>query len=187
MFLVGDIGWHRYARSKIEEFDFSENLFLRKVLEEKFQQERWDRGIGLWGGVGVGKTFLLVQLYKNRYWWAVKTKGKVGFPVWIDFWELVYDVKKYGIGVLDEIVGSGEVIFIDDFMVRVMDWDMERMVAGYLVYRIYDNRKILCFSTNMRVADWDVDVRVKDRVIEMCSIYEVVGSSRRGERGLADV
>jgi len=186
MFLVGDLGWHRYAVKRLEEFDFSENEILRFVVEERLRQERWDRGIGLYGGVGVGKTFLLVQLYKNRYWWAVQRKGEVGFPVWIDFWDLVYDVKRYGIGILDEVV-VGDVVFVDDFLVRVLDWETERMVASYIVYKAYDGGKVLCFTSNMSVDEWDVDLRVKDRVKEMCEVYEVLGKSRRGEVRFAGV
>lgn len=179
MFLIGDIGWHRLAKKTLEEFDFSENQILQYAIDGRLVEPEWKSGIGLYGGVGVGKTHLLILLYKNRVWWAVNSRGKLPFPRWVSFYDLVMDVKKNGIDVVDQVVMDSQIIFVDDFLVRSLDWELEKRVAAMIVFRVYDTEKRLCFTSNFSIDEWDVDRRVIDRVREMCDIFEVVGTSRR--------
>ncbi len=179
MFLIGDLGWHKLAHKKVDDFNFKDNPFLKSVLDIKFSQPKWDKGIGLYGDVGVGKTNLLVLLYKNRYYWSINTKGENGFPVWISFWELVLDVKNNGMELLDSVMSDKSMVFIDDLMMRVIDWTTEKTVASLIIYKMYESDKKLCFTSNFSIDQWDIDERVKDRIIEMCEIYQVNGTSNR--------
>lgn len=176
-YLVGEVGWHRLYDRTFENFDFSDNRLLQKFLYQKASEGRWMKGIALIGDVGVGKTHLLIALYKNRVWEYVY--GVERRPVWISWYEFVVDVKKYGRELLNEVVFDNGIFFVDDFFVKVMEREFEREVIAEFVYRIYDLRKVLCFSSNFEISKVDVDERVKDRLREMVDEVIVKGRSRR--------
>ncbi|MEM1660835.1 MAG: hypothetical protein QXR17_06835 [Candidatus Bathyarchaeia archaeon] len=178
-YLVGEIGWHRLYDRTFENFDFSDNRLLQKFLYQKVSEDRWVKGVALIGDVGVGKTHLLIALYKNRVWEYVY--GVERRPVWISWYEFVIDVRKYGRELLNEVVFDNGIFFVDDFFVRVSEREFEREIIAEFVYRIYDLRKVLCFSSNFEISRVDVDERVKDRLREMVDEVIVRGRSRRDQ------
>lgn len=178
-YLVGEIGWHRLYDRTFENFDFSDNRLLQKFLYQKVSEDRWVKGVALIGDVGVGKTHLLIALYKNRVWEYVY--GVERRPVWISWYEFVIDVRKYGRELLNEVVFDNGIFFVDDFFVRVSEREFEREIIAEFVYRVYDLRKVLCFSSNFEISRVDVDERVKDRLREMVDEVIVRGRSRRDQ------
>lgn len=178
-YLVGEIGWHRLYDRTFENFDFSDNRLLQKFLYQKVSEDRWVKGVALIGDVGVGKTHLLIALYKNRVWEYVY--GIERRPVWISWYEFVIDVRKYGRELLNEVVFDNGIFFVDDFFVRVSEREFEREIIAEFVYRIYDLKKVLCFSSNFEISKVDVDERVKDRLREMVDEVIVRGRSRRDQ------
>jgi DNA replication protein DnaC len=185
MFMVGDIGWNRLAKKKLEDFDFTGNEVLKLIINDRIYSEKWDKGIGLYGNVGVGKTHLLVLLYKNRVWWSVNTRGLLPFPRWISFYELSMDVKKHGFEIVEAAIGDSSLIFIDDFLMKCFDWEIEKKIASMIIMKSYDYEKKLCFTSNFNVDELDVDRRIVDRLHEMCDLVEVFGKSKREEEAWA--
>lgn len=176
-FYVGEVGFHRLSRKTLKDFDFTNNELLRALIYDLIEREEWEKGIGLIGGVGVGKTHLLINLYKNRAWWAVWYSKKV--PIWLQFYDLIMLFRTEGDNALMEVLDRGEIVFVDDFLSTVGERDLEKRVASLIVFTCYDKGKIFCFSSNFSLDHWDVDERVVDRLYEMCEIYEVVGTSKR--------
>ena len=176
-YLLGQLAGHRFADKTLENFVWDVgNGYLRDFFYELIERRDWEKGVGLVGDVGVGKTHLLSALYKNRAWVSVFQGG--GVPFWISFFDLVIEYREDR-KVLKELVENYDLIFVDDI------WSVgasveERNVVRELVFRCYDGRKVLCYTANWSYERWDVDERVRDRLREMCVEVDLVGSSFRG-------
>lgn len=183
MFRVGDIGWHRFARKRWEDIEWSEeNQFVKLILESKLREEKWDKGIILVGNTGVGKTLILVQLYKNRYFWFVE-KGNVELmPIWFDWADLLFSLRA-GLrsGEIDLLELDARYVFVDDVPIGVIDWEVERRILSYFLIQMYRQDKILVMTSNFHPDTWDIDERAKDRIFEMCMILTIEGKSKRRE------
>lgn len=175
-YLVGELGWHRFRFKTLEEFDWAENDLPRIVIEELVSQSKWTRGIGLVGWTGVGKSHLLVALYKERMWRAIYDESQL--PIWTGFNDLI-DIWQEDKNELYSIIGRGDLLFVDDLFYSGQG-EVEKRVVKEIVFRCYDTEKILCFSSNILLDNLDVDVRVKDRLTEMSKIVQVFGESKRG-------
>lgn len=174
-YLIGELTTHRLNGSVLEGYDWAGNDLVRIAVEEFVSTLRWSKGIGFVGWLGVGKTHLLVSLYKERMWKAVYNDGQI--PVWLSFFELVelWDTNKSGVF---DVLNRGEIIFIDDLF--CLGYTMkETSIIRDVVYKCYDDNKVLCFTSNVLLENWDVDDRAKDRLREMILTLEVVGESRR--------
>lgn len=175
-YVVGELGWHRFMLKTLEEFDWAENDLLRIVIEELVSQSKWTRGIGLVGWTGVGKSHLLVSLYKERMWRCIFEESQL--PMWAGFNDLV-DIYQEDKAELYSIISRGNLLFVDDLFYSGQG-EVEKRVVKEIVFRCYDTEKILCFSSNILLDNLDVDVRVKDRLMEMSKIVQVFGESKRG-------
>lgn len=174
-YCIGEIGWHRLASKRLEDYDWSGNELAKVMIEGLVARETWDKGLGLVGWTGIGKTHLLVALYKERMYRAVYQQSNQ-VPVWLPWSELVAeDLKRIK---LAELV-AGDIVFVDDLWSMGQGDEVKKLVKE-LVFHCYDTGKVLCFSTNVRVKDWDIDERVADRIREMCVVLELKGDSRRG-------
>lgn len=174
-YLLGEVAAHRLAYRTLEEYDWSGNDLARIAIEDILEKKEWDKGIGLVGWTGVGKTHLLVALYKERMWRSVYEES--GLPVWLGFSDIIslWSEDKEG---FVSAIGRGQLIFIDDLFVTGYN-ELERSVVRDVVFKCYDTNKLLCFSSNILIEQADIDVRVKDRLKEMCKFIEIVGESRR--------
>jgi DNA replication protein DnaC len=174
-YLVGQLSG-RFADKFLENFHWvKENLWFKDLLEGLCEQKEWEKGVGLVGDVGVGKTHLLSALYKNRVWWSVIAGGRV--PVWVTFSDLVaecYEDKSF----LREFVEMYDLFFVDDIGSVGMDL-REMNVLRELVFRIYDKSKVFCYTSNLSRDNWNVDERVVDRLREICVEIVVRGKSFR--------
>lgn len=176
-YLIGEVAWHRLSDRTLENFDWKGNEILEAVVNDLVSREKWDRGIGLIGWTGVGKTHLLISLYKERMWRYVY-QNREQQPLWLSFYDLL-DLEENKIrSVLSDILGVAGIVFIDDVWYSGQG-ELEKEIVKTIVYRCYDLNKILCWSSNLSVDRWDVDIRVKDRLREMCIVMEVFGESRR--------
>lgn len=176
-YLLGQLAGHRFADKTLENFVWNEeNRHLREFFYELVGRDVWERGVGLVGDVGVGKTHLLSALYKNRVWVSVFYGG--GVPIWMSFFDLVAEYRENK-RVVKELLEMYDVVFVDDI------WSVgasveEKNLVRELVLRCYDGGKVLCYTANWSYEKWDIDERVKDRLREMCIEVELVGSSFRG-------
>ena len=176
MYLLGDVSGHRLADRTIENFIWTEeNELVKKVVYSFFYSEDWDRGVGIVGGVGVGKTHLLVALYKNRMWRSVYQGRPV--PAWLSFQEFVSEARKDR-DFVKGLVSEFGIIFVDDVWCAGMGWEEKNLLRELVLY-CYDKGKVLCYTSNFSVREWEVDERVKDRIEEMCVEVELKGSSFR--------
>lgn len=176
MYLLGSVAGHRLADRTVEEFIWGDgNEVVREVVYDFFYADDWVKGIGVVGDVGVGKTHLLIALYKNRMWRSVYQGKPV--PVWLSFQELLSEVREDK-NFVRELVSEFGIIFLDDIWSAGMGWE-EKNVLRELVLYCYDKGKVLCYTSNFSVVEWDVDERVKDRVEEMCVEVRLKGSSFR--------
>jgi len=176
-YLIGEIAWHRLADKTLEDFDWTGNELLEVAVRELVSLNQWERGLGLIGWTGVGKTHLLVALYKQRMWKYVYETQKQA-PVWLSFYDLLDLDEGKTKQIVSEILGTVGIVFIDDVWYSGQG-EKEKELVKAIVYRCYDLNKVLCWSSNLPVDRWDVDVRVKDRLREMCMVLEVFGESRR--------
>jgi DNA replication protein DnaC len=176
-YLLGQLAGHRFADKTFENFIWSgENAHLREFFYDLVEREVWERGVGLVGDVGVGKTHLLSALYKNRVWVSVFLGG--GVPLWLSFFDLVAEYRENR-RVVKELLEMYDVVFVDDIW-SVGASSEEKNVVRELVFRCYDAKKVLCYTANWSYEKWDIDERVRDRLREMCVEVELVGSSLRG-------
>jgi DNA replication protein DnaC len=177
-YLLGQLAGHRFADKTLENFVWNEgNRHLREFFYEVVMKEGWEKGVGLVGEVGVGKTHLLSALYKNRVWVSVFVGG--GVPVWFSFMDLVTEYRDNK-RILKELLDTYDLVFVDDI------WSVgasaeEKNIIRELVFRCYDGKKVLCYTANWSYERWDIDERVKDRMRETSIEIELVGSSFRGE------
>jgi DNA replication protein DnaC len=177
-YLLGQLAGHRFADKTLENFVWDTgNSHLKDFFYDLVSRKAWEKGIGLVGDVGVGKTHLLSALYKNRAWVSVFIGG--GVPVWVSFFDLVVEYKENK-KVLKELLDTYDLVFVDDI------WSVgasveEKNIVRELVFRCYDSKKILCYTANWSCERWDIDERVKDRLREMNVEVELVGVSFRGE------
>lgn len=174
-YLIGELTVHRLNNRNLEDYDWSGNDMVRIAIEEYVSKYQWDKGIGLVGWMGVGKTHLLVSLYKERMWKAVYHNSQL--PVWITFLELV-ELWQTDKSIVSDVLNRGEIIFIDDLFCTGYTMK-ETSIIRDIVYKCYDDNKVLCFTSNVLLSNWDIDDRAKDRLKEMVLILEVVGESRR--------
>lgn len=177
-YLIGELGWHRFKFKTLDEFDWSDNDLLRIIIEEIVSKSKWKDGIGLVGWTGVGKSHLLVSLYKERMWRAIYEESQL--PVWVGFNDLI-DVWQEDKNELYSIISRGDILFVDDLFYSGQG-EVEKRVVKEIVFRCYDTEKVLCFSSNILLDNLDVDARVKDRLQEMTKIIQVFGESKRGGR-----
>jgi DNA replication protein DnaC len=176
-YLLGQLAGHRFADKTLENFVWSgDNSHLKEFFYDLMERDVWERGVGLVGDVGVGKTHLLSALYKNRVWVSVFMGG--GVPIWLSFFDLVAEYKENK-KVVKELLEMYDVVFVDDIW-SVGASSEERNIIRELVFRCYDGKKVLCYTANWSYERWDIDERVKDRLREMCVEIELVGSSLRG-------
>ena len=176
-YLLGQLAGHRFADKTLENFVWSgDNSHLKEFFYDLMERDVWERGVGLVGDVGVGKTHLLSALYKNRVWVSVFMGG--GVPMWLSFFDLVAEYKENK-KVVKELLEMYDVVFVDDIW-SVGASSEERNIIRELVFRCYDGKKVLCYTANWSYERWDIDERVKDRLREMCVEIELVGSSLRG-------
>jgi DNA replication protein DnaC len=176
-YLLGQLAGHRFAEKTLENFVWSnESGALKEFFYDLVERREWEKGIGLAGDVGVGKTHLLSALYKNRVWVSVFQGG--GVPFWLSFFDLVVEYKENK-KVVKELLDIYDLVFVDDI------WSIgasveEKNLLRELVLRCYDSKKVLCYTANWSYERWDIDERVKDRLREMCIEIQLVGSSFRG-------
>jgi len=176
-YLLGQLAGYRFADKTLENFVWSgANSHLKEFFYDLMERDVWERGVGLVGDVGVGKTHLLSALYKNRVWVSVFMGG--GVPIWLSFFDLVAEYKENK-KVVKELLEMYDVVFVDDIW-SVGASSEERNIIRELVFRCYDGKKVLCYTANWSYERWDIDERVKDRLREMCVEIELVGSSLRG-------
>jgi len=177
-YLLGQLASHRFADKTLENFIWtSDNSHLKDFFYRLVNDEGiWERGLGLVGDVGVGKTHLLSALYKNRVWVAVFLGG--GVPVWLSFFDLVAEYKENR-KVVKELVETYDLIFVDDIW-SIGASSEEKSIVRELVFRCYDGKKVLCYTANWSYEKWDIDERVRDRLREMVIEVELIGSSLRG-------
>lgn len=125
-------------------------------------------------GIISHNTHLLISLYKERMWRAVNEDSDI--PVWLSFQDALelYKDKEQ----LWEVLNRGKIIFIDDLFCTGYG-DIEEHLIRDIVFRCYDSNKTLCFTTNILIDEWHIDVRVKDRIREMCLTIDIMGESHR--------
>lgn len=177
-YLLGQLAGHRFADKTLENFIWSgENSHLRDFFYGVVGSEgKWEKGVGLVGEVGVGKTHLLSALYKNRVWVSVFLGG--GVPIWLSFFDLVVEYRENK-KVVKELIETYDLIFVDDVW-SVGASSEEKNIVRELVFRCYDAKKVLCYTANWGYEKWDIDERVKDRLREIVVEVELYGSSLRG-------
>ena len=173
-YIVGETAYHRLALNTFEDYTWNGNEIAKIVIEDSCEKVEWKKGLGLIGWVGVGKTHLLIALYKERMWRAVNEDSDI--PVWLSFQDALelYKDKEQ----LWEVLNRGKIIFIDDLFCTGYG-DIEEHLIRDIVFRCYDGNKILCFTTNILIDDWRIDIRVKDRIREMCLMVDIMGESHR--------
>ena len=176
-YLLGQLAGHRFANKTLENFVWTEgNKHLRDFFYDIVSREAWERGVGIVGDVGIGKTHILSSLYKNRVWVSIYCRG--GIPVWLSFLDLIFEARDDR-SFIKELVSSYDIIFVDDFWSGGASAE-EKNVIRELVLRCYDSKKLICYTANFSLEKWGVDERVRDRLVEMCIEVELVGSSFRG-------
>lgn len=173
-YIIGEVAYHRLAMKTFEEYMWDGNEIAKIVIEDVCEKSEWKKGLGLIGFVGTGKTHLLIALYKERMWRAVNENSDI--PVWLSFQDALelYKDKEQ----LWEVLNRGKILFIDDLFCMGYG-DIEGSLIRDIVLRCYDTNKILCFTTNILTDNWNVDIRIKDRMKEMCISVDICGESKR--------
>jgi DNA replication protein DnaC len=175
-YLLGQLAGSRFASKTFENFIWTDtNIHLKEFFYNLAEKHLWEKGVGIVGEVGVGKTHLLSALYKNRVWYSVFMNGPI--PVWLSFFDLVAGFTENKMFIRD-LLDTYDLVFVDDI------WNVgagvnEKGIVRELVFRCYDANKILCYTANWSYEKWDVDERVSDRLREMCIEVELIGSSFR--------
>jgi DNA replication protein DnaC len=175
-YLLGQLAGHRFADKTLDNFVWTDdNKHLKEFFYDIVELEVWERGIGLVGDVGVGKTHILSALYKNRVWMSIYCGA--GIPVWLSFLDLISEAREDR-SFVKELVSSYDIIFVDDLWSGGASAE-EKSVIRELVLRCYDSKKLICYTANWGLEKWSVDERVRDRLVEMCVEIEFVGPSFR--------
>jgi len=173
---AGHLAGTKFASKTLEDFVWtSENDYVREVVFLLVGLDKWEKGIGFVGDVGVGKTHLLAALYKNRVWRALYHGGDL--CVWVWFRDLVGEALKDR-QFLREFVSEYDLFFVDDVWSIGASLD-EKNVLRELVLRLYDAGKVFSYTANSSFEEWDIDERVRDRLREMVLELRVSGTSYR--------
>jgi DNA replication protein DnaC len=138
-------------------------------------------GLLIYGSVGTGKTHLAAGILKIAF-----SRGFDG--VLISVPDLLNEIRKsYNgdgeRGRIEEKVRNKFIVVLDDLGAEnLTDWVREKLFT--LINYRYETQKPLIITTNCTPAELTerVDVRITDRLREMCTTVQISGRSRRGRK-----
>lgn len=169
----------KFYESKFESSEMdSKHMRLSKQYASSFLTKKDLVGLMLTGTVGNGKTHAAAcianELMENRK--TVLTLSLAGYLSKLreDFAEAEPEMLKR--------VKKVDLLIIDDFGTeKVTEWVLEKVFS--LIDTRYRACKPLLMTTNLDMEDIELrfDMRISDRIKEMCFIHQVTEASRRGK------
>ncbi|MBR0385492.1 MAG: ATP-binding protein, partial [Erysipelotrichaceae bacterium] len=185
-----------YDIDRISEEGESENYLKVVSIVKRWLQQLPDKGLYLWGGLGVGKTYLAAAMTKHM----AKKGSKVAFvnvPAFFSQARNSVGSQEYGQAsfvenalrkmkradflVLDDIGAETVTNWVrDDILLPVLDYRMENRKSTIFTINSYfaDLRERLMYNQRGQKDEMKAD-RIMERIRTLCVEIKVEGTSRR--------
>jgi DNA replication protein DnaC len=168
----------RYHHCMLSNFDFTGQTHLAKVIKSFVEGDL--RGIFFYGGVGVGKTHLLVSLYRVMVY---KEDDSSNSNIFYDSFEnVIRELQKkdseYDIDYLCDV----DLLFLDDITAPDLTVDKTREIFRKIVNGRYEGDMRTCFTSNLsfkKLYEGGLHPHAVSRLEDMCEHVEVKGRDRR--------
>lgn len=173
-----------YHHCRLDNFDFVGQKHLIKVIK-KFLENKDSMGLFLYGGFGVGKSHLLVSLYRIKI--AQEDDASPAVVRFETFENIVKElrriVKEEEKDEYFEELAETDDLFIDDITTLL---PKETETLRRIINDRYENQKRTSFtsnhSLNTLVQEKYLHGHAISRLEEMCEIIEITGRDRRRKR-----
>lgn len=171
----------RYTNATIANCDQKiKDLFYKNTEVIQDNKYRLKKGLLLHGETGRGKTYIMYAIHN---WFGSKFNTS-RITTWSEIlfgMRLYYNDSKTNRNVIENLK-EYDVIFIDDLGAE-QKTEHNLDLLYILIDHCYIYEKSLILSTNLQLDDFvkTYGDRISTRIIEMCEVFEVVGSNRRLE------
>ncbi|OGM08115.1 hypothetical protein A2Z67_03750 [Candidatus Woesebacteria bacterium RBG_13_36_22] len=176
-----------FSHCTLNNFDFHGQTCLTKIVRGFIEGDV--KGIYFYGGFGVGKTHLLVSLYR-----VIISKFDDSSPFSICYITLEDILKQLNRNMDNkepteeylDVFCSAEFLFLDDITAVNLQKDYPMEILRRIINERYERDLRTCFTSN---ADLDsleeigLHPHATSRIGGMCEIVEIVGKDRRRRKG----
>jgi DNA replication protein DnaC len=150
-----------------------------KKLFEKIKETQ--RGIYIWGGVGIGKTHIAYSLLKGAEEVLKVRAVVINLPETLhELREDAYRQSGDKLRLESDLLQFRGLLIIDDIGAeKITDWVGERIYL--IINKRYTENLPTIFTSNLPIADLAdrIGDRATSRIVEMCNIIKVEGEDRR--------
>lgn len=173
----------KYHHCTLNSFDFKgQKEKLQSLLKVFIEGTGERKGLYFWGGFGVGKTHLLVSLYRI----IVAREEDPAVAYYISFEKVMkelyqrIDTKESTSDYIDELC-EVEYLFLDDITaVTLRDYPLE--IIRKIINGRYETNLATCFASQSslkQLAELGVAPHAISRIEGMCEIAQITGKDRR--------
>ncbi len=172
----------KYHHCTLSNFDFKGQKSLEGILKNFIEANGERKGLYLYGGFGVGKTHLLVSLYRV----IVARDEDPAVAYYISFEKVMkelyqrIDAKESTSIYIDEL-SEVDYLFLDDITaVTLKDYPLE--ILRKVINERYENDLVTCLASQAslkQLVELGVAPHAISRIEGMCELVKVIGKDRR--------
>lgn len=172
----------KYHHCTLSSFDFRGQKKIEPILKDFIEGTGDRKGLYLYGLFGVGKSHLLVSLYRI----IVAREEDPSMAYYISFEKVMkelyqrLDAKESTSDYID-VLSDVEYLFLDDITaVTLRDYPLE--ILRKIINERYETDLSTCFASQAslrQLAEWGVAPHAISRVEGMCELVPVIGKDRR--------
>ena len=169
-----------YHHCTLDNFDFSGQKRLVSIIKN-FLDGTDKNGLYLHGSFGVGKSHLLVSLYR-----VIVSREEDSSPATVYYVSFENAIRDLGVKERDynqeylEMLCECSWLFLDDLSVLAPLKDRSVEILRTIINTRYENKLPTCFAANLDPASLEgLHPHAVSRIRGMCEIVKVVGRDRR--------
>jgi len=168
-----------YHHCTLNNFDFTGQKRLVSILKKFVEGSGKRAGLYFYGGFGVGKSHLLVSLYRIKV--SQMDDPSTDVVYYTSFEKLIREAKESSEVI--EMVCETECLFLDDISaIPIRDQTSE--ILRFIINSRYESKLVTCFAANLSTKQLEQEglhPHAVSRVVGMCEVFKIVGSDRRRE------
>lgn len=164
-------------------FDWTKKATLKTMVDDLINGKR-EKGIVLIGDPGVGKSHLMVGMFKKMLEMNKNIGNDVMYIEWMKFVQETLDCMKFGVipeRVIDRLVVN---LFLVDDIRPCWSGRIWTDMLKKLIEKIYEEKKVGVLSTNATSIDnlvkvWQIEDYWLSRLVSSFDVVEMRGEDRR--------